>query len=96
MDELFQRYSVFPELKMEIDSFEAILRLVVTCQTATLLPKSYLRSSVLSQGGLVARDIPGLSATVRTTSLVFTNAALRHLPVRQFVEVATAAFKPTD
>jgi DNA-binding transcriptional LysR family regulator len=92
MDELFQRYSVFPELKMEIDSFEAILRLVATCHTATLLPKSYLRSSVLSQGGLAARDIPGLSATVRTTSIVFTDTALRHPPVQQFVDVATAAF----
>lgn len=83
MDELFLRYSVYPDVKMEIDSFEAILRLVSTCNTATLLPKSYLRSTVLDNNGLILRNIPELQTTTRTTSLLFgddtsLSAATRH------------------
>ena len=47
MDELFNRFSIFPNVQMEIDSFEAIIRLVSTCKTATLLPKSYLREDLI-------------------------------------------------
>jgi DNA-binding transcriptional LysR family regulator len=69
-DELFERYQIKPEIKMEIDSFEAILRLVSTCHTATLLPMSYLRSSLLEDNDLVRLDITELKKTIRTTSLI--------------------------
>ncbi|PYI54066.1 LysR family transcriptional regulator [Paenibacillus flagellatus] len=75
MDDLFHRYSVYPDVKMEIDSFEAILRLVSTCNTATLLPKSYLRQSVLDNNDLVLRNVPELQETTRTTSLLFGSEA---------------------
>jgi DNA-binding transcriptional LysR family regulator len=68
MDELFQRYSILPDVQMEIDSFEAILRLVSTCKTATLLPQSYLRGE---NSELVVRNIPELKQTTRTTSLIY-------------------------
>lgn len=94
MDELFQRYAVFPDVKMEIDSFEAIIRLVSTCKVATLLPKSYLRSSLLDDNGLTVRNIPELEWTKRTTSLIYIEAAQHHPPVRQFIARAKAAFPP--
>ncbi|MDF2720608.1 MAG: LysR family transcriptional regulator [Paenibacillus sp.] len=71
MDELFHRFTVYPDVKMEIDSFEAILRLVSTCNVATLLPKSYLRHSVVENNGLAVRNVPELQQTTRTTSLLF-------------------------
>ena len=70
-DEWFERYDVKPRIKMEIDSFEAILRLVGTCNIATLLPKSYLRASLLDDNELVRLDLAELRKTVRTTSLVY-------------------------
>jgi DNA-binding transcriptional LysR family regulator len=69
-DEWFERYLVKPEIKMEIDSFEAILRLVSTGHNATLLPKSYLRPSLLEDNALVRLDLAELRQTIRTTSLV--------------------------
>lgn len=71
MDELFLRYSVSPDVLMEIDSFEAIIRLVSTCNAATLLPKSYLRETLLENSGLLLREVNELRETVRTTSLIF-------------------------
>ena len=71
MDELFHRYAVYPDVKMEIDSFEAIIRLVSTCNVATLLPKSYLRPTLLENNGLELVNVPELEQTTRTTSLVF-------------------------
>lgn len=75
MDELFARYTVHPDIKMEIDSFEAIIRLITTCHAATLLPKSYLRESVLSDNRLAVMNIPELEQTIRTTSLIYSNAS---------------------
>lgn len=71
MDELFNRYGLLPEIRMEIDSFEAILRLVHTCNMATLLPASYLRRSVLEDNELTALEIAELKLVKRTTSLIY-------------------------
>lgn len=75
MDELFARHALHPDIKMEIDSFEAIIRLITTCRAATLLPKSYLRDSVLSDNHLAVATIAELNQTIRTTSLIYNKAA---------------------
>jgi DNA-binding transcriptional LysR family regulator len=71
VDELFTQYSIVPEIKMEIDSFEAIIRLTATCGAGTLLPSSYLRPQLLQDNGLAAINIRQLQKTVRTTSLIY-------------------------
>ena len=71
VDELFTNYQVVPEIKMEIDSFEAIIRLTATCGAGTLLPSSYLRPQLLQDNGLLALNIKQLQRTVRTTSLIY-------------------------
>jgi DNA-binding transcriptional LysR family regulator len=69
-DELFEKYRLLPDVRMEIDSFEAILRLLHTCRAGTLLPKSYLRPELLADNDLVTLRIPELEDTKRTTSLI--------------------------
>lgn len=71
VDELFTNYQVVPEIKMEIDSFEAIIRLTATCGAGTLLPSSYLRPQLLQDNDLLALNIKQLQRTVRTTSLIY-------------------------
>jgi len=71
VDELFTQYSIVPEIKMEIDSFEAIIRLTPICGAGTLLPNSYLRPQLLEDNGLAALNIRQLQKTVRTTSLIY-------------------------
>lgn len=88
MDELFHRYTVYPDVKMEIDSFEAILRLVSTCNAATLLPKSYLRQTVLNNNDLVLRSIPELEETTRTTSLLFGRESMQSASTLRWIEKA--------
>lgn len=92
MDELFHRYAVHPDVKMEIDSFEAIIRLVSTCKTATLLPESYLRRHLIEENELIIRFIPALEQTTRTTSLLFTEEAAHHPSAQQFIEKAKDYF----
>jgi DNA-binding transcriptional LysR family regulator len=93
MDELFHRYAVFPNVKMEIDSFEAILRLVSTCKAATLLPMSYLRHSMLDNNDLIMRNITELEQTKRTTSLIYVEEALRNVNIQAFI-AKTQAYYP--
>lgn len=71
IDDLFGRYGVIPDIRMEIDSFEAIVRLLPTCRAAALLPKSYLRQQLLRDNGLVAIPMKELAQTQRETCLVF-------------------------
>ncbi|RKN85148.1 LysR family transcriptional regulator [Paenibacillus ginsengarvi] len=92
MDELFHRYTVYPDVKMEIDSFEAILRLVPTCNVATLLPKSYLRQTALDNNGLVLRNIPELQMTTRTTSLLFGRELALNVSTRDWIWKAKEHF----
>lgn len=87
-DEWFERYQVKPEIKMEIDSFEAILRLVGSCRIATLLPKSYLRPQTLINNELVRLDLNELMQTVRTTSLVYMENTDNASVIEQFVREA--------
>jgi LysR family transcriptional regulator, transcriptional activator of the cysJI operon len=86
MDELFQRYGIHPDVKMEIDSFEAIIRLVSTCKTATLLPESYLRRNLMEASELTVRVIPALEQTKRTTSLLYTEEAALEPSIRRFID----------
>ncbi|RXZ84225.1 LysR family transcriptional regulator [Paenibacillaceae bacterium] len=69
-DELFNQYHLAPDVRMEIDSFEAILRLLQTCRAATLLPKSYLRQQLVEDNELSVIPIRELEQTKRTTSLI--------------------------
>lgn len=91
MDELFHRYAAFPSVKMEIDSFEAILRLVTTLRTATLLPLSYLTRSLLEKHDWMIVELPELSDATRTTSLIFTDEAAA-MSVIQSLTVKAKAF----
>jgi DNA-binding transcriptional LysR family regulator len=93
MDETFHRYGVFPEIKMEIDSFEAILRLVSTIKIATLLPKSYLRDNLLSDNDLVLHEIEELNSSVRTTSLIYDEAFLSETPLYSVIDKLSTAFQ---
>ncbi|GIP31195.1 LysR family transcriptional regulator [Paenibacillus sp. J2TS4] len=92
MDELFHHYAVFPNVKMEIDSFEAIIRLVSTIKVATLLPKSYLHRQLLENNDLTVRSIPELEEKKRTTSLLFTTDAAEDPVVRTFIDIAREFF----
>ncbi|WP_068773947.1 LysR family transcriptional regulator [Paenibacillus sp. FJAT-26967] len=91
-DELFHRYFIFPDVKMEIDSFEAIMRLVVTCQAATLLPKSYLHDKHQDHSGLCVRELPELLQTPRTTSLIFVKETHQNDAVTHFIQKAKGHF----
>lgn len=71
IDELFGRYGVVPDIRMEIDSFEAIVRLLPTCKTAALLPKSYLRRQLLKDNELVTVPMKELAQTRRETCLIY-------------------------
>jgi len=92
MDELFHRYSIFPNVQMEIDSFEAILRLVSTCKTATLLPKSYLREDLIGNNELILRDLAELKQTKRTTSIIYAESTSDNPVAMKFIAQATAYF----
>jgi DNA-binding transcriptional LysR family regulator len=85
MDELFHRHAVFPNVKMEIDSFEAILRLVSTCKVATLLPMSYLRHSLLENNELNMRNVAELEQTKRTTSLIYAEESASNTTIQAFI-----------
>ncbi len=71
IDDLFGRYGIIPDIRMEIDSFEAIVRLLPTCKAAALLPKSYLRKQLLKDNDLVSVPMKELEQTRRETCLVF-------------------------
>lgn len=96
MDDLFLRYGIRPEIKMEIDSFEAIVRLVSTTRTATLLPHSYLRKSILSDNELVVVPVPELLQTVRTTSLIYSKSVRLEDAVGPIVRQAASMFQQAE
>ncbi|PUA39520.1 LysR family transcriptional regulator [Paenibacillus elgii] len=96
MDEMFHRCGVHPDVKMEIDSFEAITRLVSTCKTATLLPESYLRHNLIEDNELTVRFIPELEQTKRTTSLLFTEEAVLEPSIRRFIDQAVRHYHTAD
>ncbi|HZG57551.1 LysR family transcriptional regulator [Paenibacillus sp.] len=87
-DELLAASGVVPDVKMEIDSFEVIVRLVSACNLATLLPQSYLRSSVIDDNAVVVRQIPDIAHVTRTTSLLFAKHGTLTPAAAQLVELA--------
>lgn len=87
-DELLQHYNIVPDVKMEIDSFEVIVRLVATCNLTTLLPRSYLRSNVLQNNAVRTADIPELLNKTRTTSLIYSRLGALSPTVSEFISLA--------
>lgn len=85
-DELFAKYNLQPDVRMEIDSFEAILRLLHTCRAATLLPQSYMRQQLLEDNELTVVPIRELEDTKRTTCLIHNDPANLNPVVRQWIE----------
>jgi DNA-binding transcriptional LysR family regulator len=73
VDDLFGRYGVIPDVRMEIDSFEAIVRLLPICKSAALLPKSYLRDQLLQDNCLITVPIKELEQTRRETCLIYSD-----------------------
>ncbi|WP_019635933.1 LysR family transcriptional regulator [Paenibacillus fonticola] len=75
IDDLFGRYSIIPDVRMEIDSFEAIVRLAPTCRAAALLPQSYLRPQLLKDNDLAAMPMKELEQTRRETCLIYSSTS---------------------
>lgn len=92
-DELFERFLLRPDVRMEIDSFEAILRLLHTCRAGTLLPKSYLRPELLSDNDLIVIPIRELEESKRTTSLIHAEEESLSPAVRLWIDQITSHFK---
>ncbi|WP_040952983.1 LysR family transcriptional regulator [Gorillibacterium massiliense] len=96
MDEVFHRFSVEPDVKMEIDSFEVIIRLLPSIRAAALLPMSYLRPELLTGSGLKMLPLPELIEAKRTTSLIFTEEAASSGFIQPFVDRARECFSTHD
>ncbi|HUC92531.1 MAG TPA: LysR family transcriptional regulator [Paenibacillus sp.] len=91
-DELFAKYELKPDVRMEIDSFEAILRLMHTCRAGTLLPKSYMRERLLEDNDLTVVPVRELEETKRTTSLIHPEPDGMNPSVKLWVEAIAAFF----
>ncbi len=93
-DDLFQRCAIDPDVRMEIDSFEAIVRLLPTIKAATLLPNSYLRPELLKDSGLVSLHIKELEQTQRTTCLIYRDSGTLSTAARSLIQVTEKMFLP--
>ncbi|QMV40858.1 LysR family transcriptional regulator [Cohnella cholangitidis] len=91
-DELLRAYNLKPDVRMEIDSFEAIIRLLSACRAGTLLPKSYLREQVLEDNDLYLVRIRELEETKRTTSLIHGDPAWLAPSTRFLIEETKTYF----
>lgn len=91
-DELFDKYQLQPDVRMEIDSFEAILRLLHTCRAATLLPQSYMRQQLIDDNELAVVPIRELEETKRTTSLIHADPAGLSPSVRLWIGEIAARY----
>ncbi|WP_199620478.1 LysR family transcriptional regulator [Paenibacillus alkalitolerans] len=87
-DELFQHYNIVPDVKMEIDSFEVIVRLVATCNLASLLPQSYLRNLLQQHNAVRTADVPELTNTTRKTSLIYSKHGALTPAAMQLISLA--------
>ncbi|MNP43679.1 DNA-binding transcriptional regulator CynR [compost metagenome] len=94
-DELFHNTKITPDIRMEIDSFEAIVRLLPTCKAVTLLPKSYLHQRLLDDNGLMVIHIPDLKETRRTTSLIYGEYTELSKAAQHWIEETTSLFNST-
>jgi LysR family transcriptional regulator, transcriptional activator of the cysJI operon len=91
-DELFDKYTLEPDVRMEIDSFEAILRLLVTCRATTLLPHSYVRPQMLDANELTIVPVRELAETKRTTSLIYAAPSGLSPAVRLWIDSLAATY----
>jgi len=91
-DELFRKYNLKPDVRMEIDSFEAIIRLLSACRAGTLLPKSYMREQLLADNDLYLVRIPELEEAKRTTSIIHGDPAWIAPATRFLIDEMTAYF----
>ncbi|WP_027087850.1 LysR family transcriptional regulator [Cohnella panacarvi] len=91
-DELFRKYNLKPDVRMEIDSFEAIIRLLSACRAGTLLPKSYMREQLLTDNDLYLVRIPELEEAKRTTSIIHGDPAWIAPSTRFLIDEMTAYF----
>ncbi|PWV87847.1 DNA-binding transcriptional LysR family regulator [Paenibacillus cellulosilyticus] len=91
-DEVFEKYKLEPDVRMEIDSFEAILRLLVTCRAATLLPQSYVRPQMLDANELTIVPVRELAETKRTTSVIYAAPSGLSSAVRLWIDNLAATY----
>ncbi|WP_207952177.1 LysR family transcriptional regulator [Paenibacillus turpanensis] len=87
VDDLFEQHGIVPDVKMEIDSFEAMIRLSATCGYATLLPRSYVNANQLQNNGLIVIHIPELEQLKRVTSLIFGDREALSPSVRELIDL---------
>jgi len=92
-DDLFHRCRVIPDVRMEIDSFEAIIRLLSTGKSATLLPHSYLRPQLLADNELTVVHLRELEQTKRTTSLIYSDPASLSTSAQMLIQEASSYAK---
>lgn len=92
-DALFRKFGLKPDVRMEIDSFEAIIRLLSACRAGTLLPKSYMREQLLVDNDLYLVRIPELEASKRTTSIIHGDPAWLAPATRYLIEETSAYFR---
>ena len=93
MDQLFANYRIQPDVHLEIDSFEAILRLVLSCNVAALLPESYVTLQLQSNPDLRIVSIPELEKATRTTSLIYADPTQLSPNTHRFIEHVRAQFE---
>ncbi len=86
IDQIFAQYGVKPDVHLEIDSFEAIVRLINTCQVAALLPESYVSSQLRVNSDLQVISLPELQQMTRTTSIIFMDPAGQSTVTRTFID----------
>ncbi|MBB6632664.1 LysR family transcriptional regulator [Cohnella thailandensis] len=91
-DELLRRYGLKPDVRMEIDSFEAIIRLLAPIRAGTLLPKSYIRPELMEDNGLYVIPIAEFELTKRTTSLIHSQPVWMTASTKYLIEETIAYF----
>ncbi|RUS45943.1 LysR family transcriptional regulator [Cohnella sp. AR92] len=92
-DELLRRFSLKPDVRMEIDSFEAIIRLLTPLRAGTLLPKSYIRPQLLEDNDLYVIPIREFELTKRTTSLIYSQPMWMTASTKFLIEETIAFFR---
>lgn len=92
IDALFAKYDLMPDVRMEIDSFEAILRLMHPCRAGALLPRSYVREQLLKDNDLTAVPVRELEETKRTTALIHPDPGVMSPSIRLWVEEIASHF----
>lgn len=92
-DDLFHRFRITPDIRMEIDSFEAIVRLLASVPSVTLLPHSYVRKQLLEDNGLKVIQLRELEQTKRTTSLIYADPSTLNISAQLLIQEAANEVK---